>query len=186
MSSGVEPTRAAFSSFLAAHQDRILGVAMRMLRSRDDALDVVQEVACLLHKHWHTLDANQNIQGWLYRVTVNECHRWLRRHARYQLPDEAAAVATLQAHGPQQEEHLRTQQFQTFLAQAMAILSEQERIAFVLRDIEQHPGKEIAAIMECQPTTARGYYFAARKKLASYIREHAPEWLSLLGKGGAS
>lgn len=72
-----DETRAAFSAFLMARQDQLLGIATRMLRSRDDAMDVLQEVACLLYKHWHSLDANNNVDGWLYRVTVNECHRWL-------------------------------------------------------------------------------------------------------------
>ncbi len=181
-----EETRAAFSTFLLAKQDQLLGIATRMLRSRDDAMDVLQEVACLLYKHWHSLDESNNVDGWLYRVTVNECHRWLRKRSKYQLTEEPTDLPGLPNQQPQQEGYVRAQQFQRFLHGAMEILSEQERIAFVLRDIEQQPGKSIATLMECQPATARGYYFSARKKLAAHIKTEAPEWLSLLGQEGAS
>jgi len=182
-----EQTHAAFSQFLEARQDQILGVAYRLLRHRDDAFDVLQEVACILYKRWDSLDASNNIDGWLYRVTVNECHRWLRQRARQPRPEgEAEQLAAAQAHKPGQEARVSALQFQAFLADALALLSEQERVAFLLRDIEQRPGKQLAALMGCQPATARGYYFNARKKLAAHIQQHAPEWLTLLGKGGAS
>lgn len=177
--SAKEPSRAEFSTFLQSHQDKILRVATRLLRHRDDALDVLQEVALKSFKHWHELNDGQNIQGWLYRVTVNECYRWLRNRAKHPSQQEAPEAIPSQ-HG-QQEKHLRTRQFQHFLSGALTVLSPQERTAFVLRDLEQCSGKEIAAIMDCEATTARGYYFSARKKLAAHIEEHAPEWLSLLG-----
>ncbi len=175
----------AFSSFLGKHQDRLLGVAARLLRNRDDAFDVLQEVAIRIYKNWSDLDASNNIDGWLYRVTVNECYRWLRNKPKVTVDEQQISLDSLQAETRQQEEHLRTKQFQRFLVEALAELSEQERIAFVLRDIDQRSGKEIASIMDCQPTTARGYYFVARKKLATYIKEQAPEWIALLGGGAA-
>lgn len=100
------------------------------------------------------------------------------------LTEEASELPGLPEQPPEQEDYIRTQQFQAFLHSAMDILSEQERVAFVLRDIEQHRGKAIAELMDCQPVTARGYYFAARKKLAQHIKTQAPEWLTLLGQGG--
>lgn len=178
-----ERTRQNFSAFLKLRQDRILGTATRVLRNRDDAFDVLQEVSLTIYKRWDELNTSLNIEGWLYRVTINECYRWLRKKPKSPNELESAMLEALPASAPHPEEQLRTKEFQAFLAQALELLSAQERMAFVLRDLEQHPGKEIANMMECQATTARGYYFAARKKLAAHIKTSAPEWLSLLGKG---
>lgn len=171
----------AFSSFLAARQDMVLRTAMKMLRQREDAMDVLQEVALILYKRWDALDQEKNIEGWLYRVTVNECYRWLKAKKKVFVEREESTVEAVKDDAPGQDAHVRTRQFQVFLGTALGLLSEQERLAFVLRDIEQRPGKEIAQMMGCQGTTVRGYYFSARKKLAAHIKARAPEWLSLLG-----
>lgn len=175
----------AYADFLAAHQNEILRSAQSILRNREDAMDVLQEVALKLYKHWGRLDEERNISGWLYRVTVNECYRWLRTHRHNTEPLEEVQAEQLQRQ-PSQEAHIRSLQFQRFLADALEILSEQERLAYVLKDLEQRSGREIAALMGCQGTTARGYYFSARKKLATFIQQQAPEWLALLGRGGAA
>lgn len=180
----VEKQKAEFSQFLLERQDRLLGVAYRMLRDREAALDVLQEVALTLFQHWDSLDREQNIDGWLYRVMVHACYRWLRNKPSFDAFEQTEHLGDSTTRTPQ-EAYLRTLQFQAFLREALEQLSEQERIAFLLRDIEQRPGKEIAALMGCQGTTARGYYFSARKKLAAYIEQQAPEWLSLLGQGEA-
>lgn len=52
-----------FAAFLETQQDQILQTAMRMLRDREDTLDILQEVALRLYKHWHNLDLDKNIQG---------------------------------------------------------------------------------------------------------------------------
>ncbi len=176
--------RSAYSSFLKERQDRLLGIACRVLRDREAALDILQEVALVLYQRWEEVDQEQNPDGWLYRVTVHACYGWLRKRAIRDIGSDALERADSAAIPASQEGYLRTQQFQVFLGKALERLSEQERIAFVLRDIEQRSGKEIAELMACQATTARGYYFSARKKLASHITTQAPEWLSLLGQGG--
>ena len=175
----------AYAEFLAARQNEILRSAHSILRNREDAMDVLQEVALKLYQLWGRLDEDRNIDGWLYRVTVNECYRWLRTHRQSTESLEDVQAEHLQSQ-PSQEAHIRSLQFQRFLAGALEVLSEQERLAYVFKDLEQRPGREIAALMGCQGTTARGYYFSARKKLATFIQEQAPDWLALLGKGGAA
>lgn len=176
--------QAVFSSFFRERQDRLLGIAYRILRDREAALDALQDVALVLYQHWEEMDQEKNPDGWLYRVTVHACYGWLRKRSACVVESSSSEHTETSSLPPAQEEYLRTQQFQVFLGKALERLSEQERIAFVLRDIEQRSGKEIAEIMACQGTTVRGYYFSARKKLASYITVEAPEWLSLLGQGG--
>ncbi|MCB9640865.1 MAG: sigma-70 family RNA polymerase sigma factor [Myxococcales bacterium] len=182
--SNVEAKKTAFATFLMERQDRLLGMAYRILRDREAALDVLQEVALTLFQRWEDLDQQKNVEGWLYRVMVHACYRWLRSQPAFVEVELVESHAHTGARTPQ-EAHLRTLQFQSFLAKALECLTEQERLAFLLRDIEQRPGKEIAVLMDCQGTTVRGYYFSARKKLAAYIERYAPEWLSLLGQGEA-
>jgi RNA polymerase sigma-70 factor (ECF subfamily) len=176
----------AFAAFLEARQHQLLKTIVRLLRNREEALDVLQEVAMTLYTHWERLDEQQNIDGWLYRVAVNESYRWLRARKKHPLATEEQASSFGPVAHPRQEERVRTKEFQRFLSGALELLSEQERLAYVLRDLEQCSGKEMAAVMGCQPATVRGYYFSARKKLAEHIQTQAPEWLALLGKEGGS
>jgi RNA polymerase sigma-70 factor (ECF subfamily) len=174
-----------FEVFFGERQNYLLGIAYRVLRDREAALDLLQEVAVILYQHWHKIDHQQNIDGWLYRVTINACYRWLRTQVNFDAELGAVDAESCDRYTLQQEDYLCAKQFQTFLAKALTILSEQERVAYILRDLEGHSGKDIAQLMGCEATTARGYYFAARKKLAIYIEKNAPEWLTLIGKGDA-
>lgn len=180
------PTQEVFSRFLRSRQDHLLRTAMRVLRNREDALDVLQEVALKAYQHWHSLNHEANVDGWLYRVTINECYRCLQKKPAIATEAQKQSKQETQSAPATQEQRIDSQQFQAFLSEALLLLSAQERLAFILRDIEQRSGKEIAQWLNCQPTTARGYYFAARKKLASHIEAQAPEWLSLLGRGESS
>ncbi len=58
------------------------------------------------------------------------------------------------------------------------VLSETQRLVFVLREFEEKDGKDIAAILECRESTVRNHLFQARRLLRDEIRKRYPEYTS--------
>ena len=84
----------AFDELMAAHEDRVFGICLRMLRDRDTALDAVQETFLTVFRKADRYKAEAAFSTWLYRVAVNTCYDQLRRAKRRSadaLPEAPAA-----------------------------------------------------------------------------------------------
>ena len=59
-------------------KDRIFSYAYYLIKNREDAEDIVQEVLVKLWQHWNEIDPVKRM-GWIMRVTHNTCIDWTRR-----------------------------------------------------------------------------------------------------------
>ncbi|MEI9813019.1 MAG: RNA polymerase sigma factor [Acidobacteriota bacterium] len=164
---GSEPNEArpSFDALMAEHRPRVLRTAYRLLGRMEDAQDVCQEVFLRLLKHLDGLDAPP--QAWLYRVTVNLCHDQFRR------AKPVVEVVEYVDPAPGVDKVLEMSERKRLLAAGLGCLSERERTAIVLRDIEGLATREVAAILGVEEVTVRTQCASARAKLAKYVRRHA-------------
>src|ERR1700757_664108 len=72
----------AFDRLMLETQERVVGVAWRLLGSREDARDAAQEVYLRVFRHLGRFRAERDFYGWLYRITVNVCRDAARRRRR--------------------------------------------------------------------------------------------------------
>ncbi|MEZ0471227.1 sigma-70 family RNA polymerase sigma factor [Luteimonas salinilitoris] len=150
-----------------AHRGHLRAVAFRMLGSRSEADDVVQEA-------WLRLDrsdagAIDNLGGWLTTVVARVCLDQLRaRKSRReepfdpQLADPDATHAEVQ--GPEHE-LLLTDAIGPALLIVLDTLTPAERLAFVLHDMFGMSFDDIAAIVDRTPTAARQLASRARRRV---------------------
>ncbi len=157
--------REAFDRLLAQVEKGVFRTALYLVRNREDALDVAQEVFLKLLTQAPSADRLDNLRGWLHRVTVNAARDLLRKR-RLQLP----LRASLQWLWPRDPVH--SKEFLGRLVTAMGVLSFNERAAFVLRQLHEMETAEVAAILGCKEVTVRGYVHAARQKLQRCFPEY--------------
>ncbi len=157
--------REAFDRLIGQVETNIVKTALYLVRDRDDALDVAQEVYLKLLTHPPSVEDLDHLRGWLYRVTVNAARDLLRKR-RFQLPLRAA-LPWLWPRDP-----LQSKEFQGRLVQAMKFLSFNERAAFVLRELQEMDTTEVGQVMGCKETTVRGYVHSARRKLRQFFPEY--------------
>lgn len=157
---------AAFDELMRAHQERVFGVCLRMLRDRDAALDAAQETFITVFRKADRFSGRSAFSTWLYRVAVNTCYDALRRQRRHQaepLP-ETNDPADHQAVDPFDSAELRPD-----VEAALMAIPEEFRAAVVLSDLEGLSLQMVAEALDVPVGTVKSRVFRGRKLLAERL-----------------
>src|SRR5215475_9352924 len=80
------PTDGGLAELLLPHLDSAYNLARWLVRSGDDAQDVVQE-ACLRALQYAGGFRGGNVRAWLLAIVRNTSYRWLRKTRAYEPAD---------------------------------------------------------------------------------------------------
>lgn len=177
---------AAFEQIMICFERRVVGVAWRLLNDREDARDAAQEVFLRAYKYLRTFKEDQNFSGWLYRITVNVCRDLARkrkptgsdRFISYEAEFEEGFMETIAAPDDTESMAIEAQE-RVIVARALSTLSERERNAIVLRDMEGFSTAEVAELLGTRAVTVRSQIASARTK----IKRYCDRFLRTKGKG---
>lgn len=161
----------AFEELMAAHEDRVFGICLRMLRDRDTALDAVQETFINVFRKAHMYKAEAAFSTWLYRVAVNTCYDQMRKTKRRQaqpLPE------TLDPADPQSGDELEAIELRPQIEEALQALTPEFRAAVILVDIEGHALEQAANMLAVPVGTVKSRVFRGRKLLARSLGNLRP------------
>jgi RNA polymerase sigma-70 factor, ECF subfamily len=160
----------AFDQLIVIHQRKVVSTAWRVLGNQDDALDAAQEVFIKLHRYLRTFRTDQDFSAWLYRLIVNACHDTRKRRPRHlslEEERERGALETLRS-TDDVEAAAMVAEDESIVARALETLSEKERAALVLRDLEGLATEEVATILGSSATTVRSQICSARAKIKAF------------------
>jgi RNA polymerase sigma-70 factor (ECF subfamily) len=159
--------RVAFDEIILRYERRVLMTAWRLLGRREDAQDAAQEVFLRLYRYMHHFDEKRALLPWLYRMTVNVCHD-LHRKRRH---DDALAAGEADwarlAYDPAGE--ITRSEQRRIIEAALETLTERERAAVVLRDIEGLATKAVAGVLGSSEATVRSQISMARVKIRKFV-----------------
>lgn len=161
---------AAFEQIVARYEARVLGVASRILGTRDEARDVAQEVFLRAFKYLHRLDLQKPVEPWLLRITVNVCRDAVRQRTRRGHTFVALDTPSVVDHAPDPHAGLLHKQERLVLQRALDTLPEKERLAIVLRDVEGLSTSEVAELLRSSETTVRSQVSRGRLRLRTAVR----------------
>lgn len=162
---------AAFGELVSEHEKTVLRTAWRLVGNAEDARDIAQEVFFRLHHNLGRLDPERGLGAWLYRVTVNLALTALRRRKRR--PESSLEGSERVAAGangkPEQERRSDAADARRLLAPVLEKLSDKERAAVILRDLEGLDMKDVAKALGCRQVTVRSYLSRGRLKLRNAV-----------------
>jgi RNA polymerase sigma-70 factor (ECF subfamily) len=149
------------------HRTHLRAVAYRMLGSRSDADDAVQEAWLRLHRS--DSSGVENLGGWLTTIVARVCLNMLQsRKSRREEPlgDHVPDPIASHEDGTDPEhEALQADAVGLALLVVLDTLTPAERLAFVLHDMFAVPFDEIAPIVERSPAAARQLASRARRRV---------------------
>src|SRR5437879_2627779 len=167
----------AVGVLLARHQDRVFGLAYRILGNRADALDASQEVFVGVFRKAASFRHQSAFTTWLYRLTVNACNDHARRRSRLPQPMEAvdAAPGAPQGAGSSSSDAIGRADDRIAIAGAIAKLPLEQRTAVVMRDLLGLSYEEIAEATGSAVGTVKSRISRGRAALAGALGEPGPE-----------
>lgn len=162
----------AFEQIVVRCHRRVLATAWRLLGNEDDARDAAQETFLRAYRYLSSYRPGKDFEGWLYRITVNVCRDIGRRRRRprlvsYESGVEGGLFTALMSEQDVEAEAIGAQE-RRILMEALGTLSDREREALVLRDLEGMPARDVAKAMGTSAATVRVHICAARAKIKRF------------------
>ena len=160
----------ALEQLMILSQRRVAATTWRMLGNEEDARDAAQEVFLKAFKYLRGFDRERDFSTWLHRITVNVCRDMMRRRARRaeQFTGEAGRGAEQLLSPEDVEEGAIRAQEKALVARALSALTDRERAAVVLRDLEGLTAEEAARVLGSSAGTVRSQLSSARAKMKAY------------------
>ena len=178
----------AFGVLFERKHRRIYRIAYQILGDPSQAEEVVQEVFLALWQHCDRYRPRFAVDTWLSRIATNRAiDRWRagRREQRARVtprrqqsgaPDaDPGARASSADPGP--DALAGWNELQAIWDELAALLPPQQRAAFVLREIEELPTRQVAEALGCSASTVRSHVAEARRTLQRALEERYPELL---------
>ena len=166
----------AFEKLVLKYQDKIYTLAVRMVREREEAMDLAQEAFI---RAWQNLDSFQGESSfgtWLHRLTTNVCLDHLRKQNRRQeiavtisLDEEPAGWNEPADLSQDPQRILEQNQLQEAVVQGLEKLPEHHRRPLVMREVAGLSYQEIAGALELDLGTVKSRIARARMNLRKIL-----------------
>ncbi len=174
--------RAALSQLVNKYSERIYNLALRILRNREDAEDVLQETFITVIEKLHSFDGRSGFFTWVYRIATNASLMRLRKNKMVfqQLSDNPDFQESIESRvfidwSEDPSLNIYDQEVKKKLDEAINKLSDIYRSVFILRDIEGLSIKETSAILNITEENVKIRLRRARQFLRDYLSEYFEE-----------
>ncbi|NVJ51566.1 MAG: sigma-70 family RNA polymerase sigma factor [Gammaproteobacteria bacterium] len=157
-----------FNQYILQHSSGAFAMALQMLRSREEAKDVMQDACCALLRQARLPEDSQQFRMLLYKVVRNKAIDRLRALKVRQSDSFAEHEETLALPvsfsdgGGNPEAQIQLQQQMTLLKTALSQLSAEHRDILLLKDWQGFSYAEIAEILDIEPGTVMSRLHRAR------------------------
>jgi len=170
----LEGDREAFEKIVARFQGLVFNIAYHYLGRREEVEDLAQEVFLRLFQTLERYDTRRPLKHWIGKIAVNRCLDELRKrkirrlHLASDLGDAGGQgidqlLEASDTSRPLTE--LEAEQCLKLLEISMNSLTDKDRMAFVLREVEGQGYSELAAMLETSEVAARIRVSRARKRV---------------------
>ncbi|MEU2717687.1 RNA polymerase sigma factor [Streptomyces sp. NPDC007205] len=154
----------AFEALVRHHGPMLLQTAARLLGDRTEAEDAVQEAFVSAWRKLPEFRGESAFGTWMYRIVTNKCLNLLRAR-RPAAALEAVAEPLAPDHQVSPARAVEGQAAVEALAQAMTVLSPEQRVCWVLRELNGLSYEAVADIVGISQEAVRGRVFRARRQL---------------------
>lgn len=169
----------ACAELVSAHERMVYQLAYHLLGTREEALDLSQEVFLRVFRTMGAFRGQASLRTWIYRIVINQAsnrQRWWRRRRQ---SDQVSLDQHMQAHGelPQRadvaapDRLLARKEAAARLWQAMDRLPFDQRTAVVLREFDGLSYEEIAFSLDIAVGTVKSRLTRARQALRADLVE---------------
>jgi RNA polymerase sigma-70 factor, ECF subfamily len=156
------------------YHQKVYRIAYGVVRQREDALDVVQDVFLKLFRSIRNYKGDSRFYTYLYRMTMNAAIDHTRKTGKvipFSLDEEGAPEP---AERPEQapDRLLLRKELDGKIQEALSRLPDDQRAALLFREVEGLSYQEIAEAMGCSIGTVMSRLHYGRKKAQRWLKEY--------------
>ena len=159
------------------YREKVYRVAYGVVRHREDALDIVQEVFVKLYRSIGNYRGRSSFYTYIYRMAMNTAIDFARRRKKFTASslDEEGVVQPPDVPEKRPEAILIDKELEEKVNGAMAKLPEDQRAAVVYREVEGLSYQEMAQAMGCSIGTVMSRLHYGRKRLQKLLKGYLKE-----------
>lgn len=154
-----------------AHHEAIRAFALRLVGEPSVAEDLVHEVFLSLPKAVRRYERRSSLRTFLISIAVNHARHFVRGAARRRAAMERLAKGAPSHTTNNPERSFERLQLAQLLSAGLDTLSLDQRVAFVLCEVEERSSRDAAAIVGAPEATVRTRLFHAKRKLRSFLEK---------------
>lgn len=162
----------AFKEIFDQYHRKVYRIAYGLVRQREDALDIVQEVFIKLFRSIKNFKGKSKFYTYLYRMTMNTAIDHTRKVGKSSLlkaEEDWGHFPDSIEKGP--DRLLLQKELEERVNWAMAKLPGEQKMALVLREVEGLSYKEMAETMGCSIGTVMSRLYYGRRKVQQLLGE---------------
>ena len=173
---------AACQELVDGHHRMVYHLALQLLRSHEDALDLSQDVFLTVFRSIQRFRGDSALQTWIYRIVVNQARnrqRWWRRRKRSEQVSLDAVIAErgeppAPAAATSPEWALDQKELGQRLWRALSRLPFEQRSTIILRELHGMRYTEIAFSLGVTTTAVKSRLARARRTLRAELKSCNP------------
>lgn len=144
----------AFNLLVSRWEKRVFNYLLRLVRDREDALDLSQETFLKAYRNLAKLDDPERFGPWLFRIAHNEAYSLFRkRRPEDELPAESAPAPA--------RFRMYPAELSVAVEGALSRLSAEQREAVILKVYEGFKFEEMAEALDCPVSTVKSRLYTA-------------------------
>lgn len=166
----------SFNQLILRWERPIFALAYRVIGREEDARDVCQETFLRAFRALPGFKGQAKFSSWVYRIALNLCRDWMRRQRRtptVQMPEGADPEELAAQGGPAEsiEDLVARRELSAVVAEAMALLPEEQRTAIILKEYHGMTFQEIAELQGCPLSTVKTRLYQGLSVLRRHLEK---------------
>jgi RNA polymerase sigma factor (sigma-70 family) len=173
-----EGDKKALEELVLKIQDKIYGLALRMLYHPSDAEDASQEILLKIVTHLGTFRGESSFSTWMYRVAANHLLTMRKRRAElravsfeeYEKGCDLRSALNWQELESEPLQNLYVEEIRISCLQGLLLcLDREHRLPYLLTDVFDVSSEQGAAILEITPAAFRKRLSRARERIQDFL-----------------
>jgi len=173
----------AFQEIVERHQSKVFSIIYGIVRSRNDAEDIAQQVFTKVYFSIKNFDLRSSLLTWIYKITVNECYDYLRKQKVRRLvyeadmsEEEAQRLQNTESPASRRVPIDQDLERRDFVMKLLMKVPEEDRMLLIEKEVEGRTVEELAASTGLNENTIKVKLFRARQKLVKAAGRLGKTW----------
>jgi len=158
----------AFKVLLHEHKERLYWHIRNIVKSHDDADDVLQNTFIKVYKNINNFKGDSKLYSWLYRIATNESITYLNKISK-QKNISVDDVNIQLADNLYADSYYSGDEIQEKLQKALALLPQKQQLVFNMKYFEEMKYQSISEVLGTSVGALKASYHHAVKKIENYL-----------------